>query len=196
MTGNTEIKEQREGKRVLALFLQFLKFGCFTFGGGMSIVSQIHGVYVEEKGYISNEELLDIISISRSLPGTMIGNAAMLFGYRTAGISGGMACSLGMILPPFLILILVTTCYNAIETNPWAIAAMTGIRASIVPIIVSAMIKMLKGAFRYPVCYLITLACAVLYLFCNFSAFWLIIVGVISGLVISEAYERLESRTE
>ena len=73
-------------KKAAVLFGQFFQFGCFTFGGGWSIVAQMQKLYVEKEKTITSQELLDITSVGRSLPGTMIGNVAMLYGYRAAGI--------------------------------------------------------------------------------------------------------------
>ena len=67
----------KRGKALLALFWEFFQFGCFTFGGGWSIVAQMQRLYVEKRKTITGEELLDITSVGRSLPGTMIGNVAM-----------------------------------------------------------------------------------------------------------------------
>lgn len=78
-------------KKAAVLFGQFFQFGCFTFGGGWSIVAQMQKLYVEKEKTITSQELLDITSVGRSLPGTMIGNVAMLYGYRAAGILGGIA---------------------------------------------------------------------------------------------------------
>ena len=64
----------KRGKTLLALFWEFFQFGCFTFGGGWSIVAQMQRLYVEKRKTITGEELLDITSVGRSLPGTMIGN--------------------------------------------------------------------------------------------------------------------------
>ena len=97
-----------KGGRVPDIFLTFLKFGCFTFGGGWSIVAQIQKEYVEKKKWITDEELLDFTSVARSVPGLMIGNASVLFGYQTAGIPGALAALLGITLPPFVIMIFVT----------------------------------------------------------------------------------------
>ena len=91
---------------ILRLYLQFLKFGCFTFGGGWSIVAQMKEIYVDREKILTPEELLDITSIGRSLPGTMIGNIAMFFGNRQAGFLGGLACVFGMITAPMIVLIM------------------------------------------------------------------------------------------
>ena len=102
---NASVKRARQ---VLGLFFQFMKFGLFTFGGGWSIVAQMQKLYVEQEKVITSEELLDLTSVGRSLPGTMIGNVAMLYGYRVAGVAGGMACLFGMILPPLAVLAVIS----------------------------------------------------------------------------------------
>ena len=79
----------KRARQVLGLFFQFMKFGLFTFGGGWSIVAQMQKLYVEQEKVITSEELLDLTSVGRSLPGTMIGNVAMLYGYRVAGVAAG-----------------------------------------------------------------------------------------------------------
>lgn len=135
----------RRWKDIAVLFVQFMKFGCFTFGGGWSIVAQMQQLYVEQRHTITNEELLDLTSVGRSLPGTMIGNVAMLYGCHAAGLAGGVACVLGMVLPPMAVLALLTYCYTAVRDNLWVMAAMTGVRASIVPIMAAAALNLVKG---------------------------------------------------
>lgn len=177
-------------KQTLKLFGQFFIFGCFTFGGGWSIIAQMQKKYVEKEKSITSEELLDMTSVGRSLPGTMVGNVAMLYGYRVAGLPGGIACLLGMVIPPFIILSVVTYFYNIFRTNPYVISAMTGVRAAIVPVILSAALGLLKGAFKFPPCYVVAALTFALYLFFNVSCVLLIILGVVCGLAICEYYER------
>lgn len=179
-------------KRILILFLEFMKFGCFTFGGGWSIIAQMNKLYVVEKKTITNEELLDITSVGRSLPGTMIGNVALIYGYHAAGVTGSIACVIGMMLPPLCILIAVTFFYSAFRDNSWVAAAMTGVRSAVVPIIVSAGIGLIKGAHKYSPCILVTLLTFSLYLFFGVGCIWLVLVGLVCGLLISEYYERKE----
>ena len=135
----------KRGKTLLALFWEFFQFGCFTFGGGWSIVAQMQRLYVEKRKTITGEELLDITSVGRSLPGTMIGNVAMLYGNHAAGLAGGVVCLVAMILPPFMILSVLTLCYTAVRDNYWVMAAMTGVRAAIVPIMASAALNLEIG---------------------------------------------------
>ena len=100
--------DQKQRSRLPDVFINFLKFGCFTFGGGWSIVAQIQKEYVEKKRWITDEELLDFTSVGRSIPGLMIGNASVLFGHHVAGILGALLALLGIVLPPFAIMIAVT----------------------------------------------------------------------------------------
>ena len=176
--------------RALELFLYFFKIGFYTFGGGWSIVAQIQQEYVQKKGWITDEELLDITSVGRSLPGTMIGNVAMLYGNHAAGLAGGVVCLVAMILPPFLILSVLTLCYTAVRDNYWVMAAMTGVRAAIVPIMASAALNLVKGAFRYPPCVAVAAASFALYLIWDVNCVFLVLMGIAAGLVICEIYER------
>ena len=96
--------------RALGLFLYFFKIGFYTFGGGWSIIAQLQQEYVTKKGWITDEELLDITSVGRSLPGLMIGNVSYLFGYHVAGFPGALACLLGISLPSLIVLTVVTWC--------------------------------------------------------------------------------------
>ncbi len=186
-------KQKKQGKNgcdVLVLFLQFMKFGCFTFGGGWSIIAQMQKLYVDEKKVITNEELIDLTSVGRSLPGTMIGNIAMLYGYRMGGYIGGAACLAGMVLPPMVILAVITCFYSVMQENVWVAAAMAGIRAAVVPIIGAALVGMVKSAYRYPPCVLVALLTAGLYLFFHVGCVWLVGIGIVCGLLISGYYER------
>ena len=172
----------------LSLFLQFLKFGCFTFGGGWSIVSQMQKIYVEERGCITNEELLDLTSVGRSLPGTMIGNIALLFGYGQAGFLGALACVLGMILPPMGILMVITLFYSAFRDSYWVAAAMTGIRTAVVPIILCAALPLMKSALVRRIGIVIALAALAAYLL-GVGCAELVVCGAVCGLVL-HAIER------
>lgn len=175
---------------LIRLLLDFLRIGTFTFGGGWSIVAQMRELYVQDRKILRDEELLDMISVGRSLPGIMGCNIALLFGYRMVGVAGGLVCLLGMVIPPLLILILVSFFYEAFRSNPWVITAMSGMRAAVVPIIISAAWNMLKRSFKYPPCYVVAAVVFVLYLFFDVNCVWLTLMGLAAGLLISEVCER------
>ena len=180
----------KRGKTLLALFWEFFQFGCFTFGGGWCIVAQMQRLYVEKRKTITGEELLDITSVGRSLPGSRFGSVARLYGNHAAGLAGGVVCLVAMILPPFMILSVLTLCCTAVRDNYWVMAAMTGVRAAIVPIMASAALNLVKGAFRYPPCVAMAAVSFALYLIWDVNCVFLVLMGIAAGLVICEVYER------
>ena len=176
----------------LQLFLEFAKFGCFTFGGGWSIIAQMQQLYVEKRKEITSQELLDLTSVAKSLPGTMISNVAMLYGYRVGGLPGGFAAVFGMILPPLVVIVVISYFYAAFRANPWVNAAMEGMQSAVVPIIFSAAINLVKGSMPYPPCVLLLLISVAAYLFTGISPILLVLLGVVLGLIIGSWYERRE----
>ena len=175
---------------LVRLFLEFMKLGFFTFGGGWSIIAQMQRMYVEDKKLITAEELLDITSVGRSLPGLMIGNVSMLFGCRVGGVAAGVLCTLGLVIPPIVTLSVIAFFYTAFRTNVWVGAAMDGIRCAIVPIILSAAAGMVKGAFRFPPCYAVLALTLALYLFLHMNCVYLVLIGAVCGIIMCEIYER------
>ncbi len=183
------MKSERS-RRVLDIFVNFFRFGCFTFGGGWSIVAQIQKEYVEKKRWITDEELLDFTSVGRSIPGLMVGNASVLFGYQAAGIPGALVALLGVVLPPFLIMIAVTFIYGMVKDNVYVARAMMGVRAAVVPIIVSALVKLFKAGMKDAFCYIIALAALALCLFTPISNVLIVLLGAAAGLIYMEVKER------
>ncbi len=175
---------------LLALLKDFVRYGCFTFGGGWSIIAQMQQKYVEQEKSMTTEELMDLTSVAKSLPGTMIGNVAMLYGHRVAGLAGGLVAVFGMTVPPMVVLIVISFFYAAFRSNYWVAAVMSGMQAAVVPIIGSAAMNLAKGSTKYPPCVLVTLFCFGLYMFTGVNAFVLVLVGVVSGLLIGDYYEK------
>ena len=181
-------------RKLWDLFLTFLKFGCFTFGGGWSIVAQMKKEYVDKRKTLTELELLDMTTVGRSLPGTMIGNTAMLFGYKEAGFLGGVICILGMVIPPIFILVCITLLYTQFQSSELVMAMMKGIRAAVVPIVVYSVYSIIKPAFKFPPCYFVALISFVLLFFFNINVIYLILISMVIGIVISEYYERREKK--
>ena len=173
-------------KKIWEVFTYFFHISWFTFGGGWSIVAQMQKDYVEQKRELTDEELLDIVSVGRSLPGTMIGNVAYLFGYRQAGILGGVLSVVGMVLPPMIILSVLTYCYVLFKENIWVAKMLGGVRAAVVPIILSAAIKLCKGAFPEKICYALCIGGCVLNLVFGVNCVVVILLGVAAGLIIGK----------
>lgn len=189
-------KGGKKTKKITHLFLQFIEIGFCTFGGGWSIVAQMQKRFADEAKMISNEELLDIISIGRSMPGLMVGNIAVFFGYHIAGILGALACVFGMAIPPFVILSAVTYLYTSIEQMTIVVAAMQGVRAAVVPIIICAVLHLMKTAYDYPFCYVVSVATIVLYLLFHMSCFLLVLLGVAAGFMVCKCCNSADGVTK
>ena len=142
------MKEKKPLPRWAEMTLTMFKIGLFTFGGGWSIVAQIQKEFVEIRGWLTKEELLDIVTIARSFPGIMVINISVMLGYTLGGVPGALLCAFGMALPAFLVMTVVTACYTAIRENPWVARVMVGVRAAVVPIILSAAVNLWKTAIR------------------------------------------------
>ena len=172
-------------KLALELFLYFFKIGWYTFGGGWSIIAQIQHDYVDKKHYITAEELLDLTSVGKSLPGVMVGNVTLMFGYHVAGVPGAMMSLLGMSIPPVAILTVITFLYTSFRDNPYVARALKGVRAAVVPIIFSATLKLYPAALKDWFTYVLLIASVALLLFTNISAILIVIAGAIIGLLVA-----------
>lgn len=177
-------------KKVWEMFCYFFHISWFTFGGGWSIVAQMQKDFVDEKQELTSEELLDIVSVGRSLPGTMIGNVAYLFAYRQAGVLGGVLAVVGMVLPPMLILSVLTYCYVMFQNNVWVAKMLNGVRAAVVPIILSAALKLCQGSFPEKVCYVLCIAGCVLNAVFGVNCVIVILLGAAAGLILGKWKEK------
>lgn len=166
-----------------SLFVYFFRISWFTFGGGWSIVAQMQKDYVEKQQAITAEELLDIVSVGRSLPGTMIGNVAYLFGYHQAGIIGGLAALVGMVTPPMLILSVLTFGYSQFKDNLYVAKVLTGVRAAVVPIILAAALKLSKTAISDRLSVILCLIACILNACFQVNCVILILCGLVVGLI-------------
>ena len=176
--------------RALTLFLFFFKIGFYTFGGGWSIVAQIQKEYVERQQWITEEDLLDITSVGRSLPGLIIGNLYVLFGYHVAGFPGEILSVLGISLPSLIVLTVVTWCYTMFKDNIYVSRAMAGVRVTVVPIILVAALKLSRAALPEKLSWAFLILGLVLYLFLGVSCIWIMVISGLLGLLIQTLRQR------
>ena len=109
------MNEGSKFRRLLFLLWYFARIGAFTFGGGWSIIAQMQRDFVEERHWMTEEDIVDMTSIGRSLPGVMIGNVSFMFGYRMAGVAGGVAAVFGLNAAPFVVLMILTNIYEGLR---------------------------------------------------------------------------------
>ena len=156
-------------KMLWSLFSSMFKIGLFTFGGGYAMISFLEREFVEKKNWLSHDEFMDLIVIAESTPGPIAINCATYIGYKVGKGSGAVAATLGMVMPSFCIIYLISLFFNQFLSITWVSSAFRGIQSCVVFLILSAGLKMLKKmkktAFSISIATL-TFACMVV--------FWLI----------------------
>jgi len=131
-------------RKILSLFFTMLKIGLFTFGGGYAMIALLEGEFVEKKRYLSKEEFLDMVAIAESTPGPIAINAATYIGYKNAGFFGSLAATVGICVPSFLIIYLISLFFDAFLSFRLAKYAFRGIQVGVIYLIGGAGFKMLK----------------------------------------------------
>lgn len=129
---------------LIELFLTFAKIGMFTFGGGYAMISLIENTCVENKKWITHDEMMTVTVIAESTPGPIAINCATYVGYKKGKLSGAIAATLGMVLPSFIIIFLISKFLNHFLEITWVANAFKGIKIAVGILIVDAAIKMLK----------------------------------------------------
>ncbi len=133
-------------KRLFEIFAVFFKIGLFTIGGGYAMLPIIQKEVVETKGWMSDEEFLDAVSLTNSLPGPLAINAATFVGYRVCSVKGAMSAVLGAASPSVIIILIVAMVFNNITEYPVVQYVFDGIRPAVVALILYAVIKLAKSA--------------------------------------------------
>jgi len=136
--------------KILELFLTFVKIGMFTFGGGYAMISVIEDNCVEKKKWISHDEMMEITVIAESTPGPIAINCASFVGYKIAGILGAFFATLGVVIPSFIIIFLISSFLDDFLEIPLVANAFAGIKVGVGILILSAGINMLKKMAKTP----------------------------------------------
>ena len=150
------------------LFATFFKTGLFTFGGGYAMIAILQEELVDKKKWITNQDMLDMIVIAESTPGVIAVNTATSVGYKTRGVLGSIVATIGIVLPSFLIISVLSYLIDAFQSNVWYQSAFKGIQACVTVLVVNAFTKMFKqiehDAYNY-------IAFVVAFAIADFSSF-------------------------
>lgn len=134
-----------ERQKTLAdLFFSFMKVGLFTFGGGYAMISVIRDTCVERKRWLTDDEMLDITVIAESTPGPIAINCATYVGYKLAGMAGAVIATLGIVLPSFVIIYIISMFLDHFMEYPLVVKTFRGIKAAVGLLVLDAGITMMK----------------------------------------------------
>ena len=128
------------------LFRTFLRIGLFTIGGGYAMIPLIEAKVVDERRWVSREELLDLMAIAQSCPGIFAVNISIFIGNKLHGTRGALAATLGTILPSFVIILAIALLFQRFGDNEWVQKAFRGIRPAVVALIAAPVFRMGKMA--------------------------------------------------
>ncbi|OUO31090.1 chromate transporter [Lachnoclostridium sp. An298] len=130
------------------LFISTLYLSAFTFGGGYVIVTLMKKKFVDECHWIEEDEMLDLVAIAQSSPGAIAVNGAIVVGYKLAGLAGALVAIVGTVIPPFLIISLISVFYNAFRENYIIAQLLEGMQAGVGAVIAAVVFDMGEGVVR------------------------------------------------
>ena len=171
--------------RNLDLFLTFMKIGAFTFGGGYAMIPLIQREVVEEKKWINESELMDMIAIAESTPGPIAINSATFVGHHVGGFRGAFCATVGVILPSFAIIAAISYVLQQFERLRAVKYAFLGIRAGVLALILKAFWNMARQIPKKAVSCCIAAAAFVLAALVKLNVLIVIVLCAAAGLIAS-----------
>ena len=189
-------------KKHLNLFLTMLKIGLFTFGGGYAMISIIEDNCVEKKEWITHDEMMNVTVIAESTPGPIAINCATFVGYKVARMMGAVFATLGVVLPSFIIILIISFFLDNFLEIPLIANAFTGIKVAVGILIVNAGLNMAKKMEKKLLPRVI-MACSLVVMFLinifawNFSSISMLVIAAVVSLICFVLQEaRKEGKTE
>ena len=176
-------------KSLWLLFINMLKIGLFTFGGGYAMIHLLENEFVSKKKWIGEDEFMDLVAIAESTPGPIAINCSTYIGYKKEKILGAVLATLGMCIPSFTIIFLISLFFNQFLSIGWVASAFKGIQVCVVFLILSAGVKMLKKMKKKPfnlIVLSVTFLCMVAFgvFAVSFSSIFYILISGLVGLLI------------
>ena len=173
---------------IFKLFLTFFKIGLFTFGGGYAMIVQIKEYIVAKEGWLTDDELTEIIAIAESTPGPIAINMATYVGYKKKGVLGSIAATAGVVVPSFVIIFIISLFLEGFMNNKYVSYAFVGIKAAVAFLILRAGVDLFKKVEKklLPlICFGAVFATMILFdvLAVSFSSVFYIIIGGVVGIV-------------
>ena len=137
-------------KTLFALFISMFKIGLFTFGGGYAMIHLLDNEFVSKKKWLDSDEFMDLVAIAESTPGPIAINCATYIGYKKQSLAGSIFATLGMCLPSFIIIFIISLFFNSFLELSYVSAAFRGMQICVVFLILSAGLKMLRKMKKTP----------------------------------------------
>ena len=134
-------------KKLLDLAWVFLWISTVTLGGGMAMLPLMEREFVEKRGWLTQQEMVDVVAVMQSLPGLIAVNMAVLVGYRVKGVAGAVFAAFASVLSPFLIIVAVAAGLASLAESPTVDHVFLGVRAGTAALILLSLIKLARRMF-------------------------------------------------
>ena len=171
-------------KLLLEMFLTFAKVGVMTFGGGYAMLPILQREIVDNKGWSTEEELMDYFAIGQCTPGVIAVNTATFIGHKNKGVLGGIVATLGVVFPSLIIISLLAGVIDAFSHIVWVQHAFGGIRVCVCVLILNAIVKLLKKAVVDIPTGLIFAAVALCSFFLDITPVVFVVVSAVLGIIL------------
>lgn len=178
------------GKILWQLFASFFRIGAFTFGGGIAMIPLIQQEAVENRHWVSDDDILEIVAIAESTPGPIAINSATFVGYRAAGVLGSICATLGVVLPSFVIILALSYVLRQFQELEAVKYAFAGIRAGVLALLIKSLWTMYKKSPKGWPAYVVMAGSFVLTAFFDVNVIFVIIGCAVFGLVTSMYLQR------
>lgn len=174
-----------QNHRILwSIYIIMFKIGALTFGGGWSIITQVQEEFTEKRNWMTEEQIMDYMSLARTFPGIMVVNFSILSGYSMNGFLGAAAAAFGLVSPAVLVIALVALFYDSIKNNQFVVRILNGIRSAVIPIILLAAWKLKSRAVTLKLQWVLAAVALFMCAFTQISKTIVIILGAFIGFLI------------
>lgn len=181
MNTKDDVMDKNERSVLWKMFWAFFRIGAFTIGGGYAMLPLIEKEVVDNRNWVSRDEIVDIFAVVQSVPGVIAINTSIFIGYKVRGLKGAVAAALGVILPSFLIILVIAYLMFNIQDNVYIQKAFTGIRAGVTSLIGLTVVKLVKSSIKDRLGVLLAVASLILIVVLDIHAILIIIGGGIIG---------------
>jgi len=171
--------------RLGTLFWVFFSISAVALGGGLTMLPIMSREFVEKRGWLTDNDMIDTVAVMQSMPGIIASNMAVLIGYRVAGVLGAICSVIGVVLPPSIFILIIAIFMNSLSGSETLDHIFLGVRAAVSAMILLSSIKMGKQIIKGKAAAIIAAAGFIAMVFFNMNAILLVVIAALVGLSIA-----------
>lgn len=172
-----------EKPRLMDLYTAFFRIGGFTIGGGYVMLPMMQKEVVDQRGWVTDEDMVNYYALASSVPGVIAINTATMIGYRMRGVVGAIAGTAGMVTPSLVIIMFIAAFLTRFQDNVIVQSAFNGIRVAVFAVMVMAVIRIGKKVIKDWVGWLYAVLAFICVIFLNISPIFVILGAIVYGMI-------------